>query len=32
MRLALTAGNVVDKVIDHGSGTVIECTFASGSK
>ena len=32
MRLALTAGNVVDKVIDHGSGTVIRCTFASGSK
>ena len=32
MRLALTAGNVVDNVVDHGSGTVIRCTFASGSK
>ncbi len=32
MRLALTVGNVVDNVVDHGSGTVIRWTFASGSK
>src|SRR4029077_8669234 len=32
MRLALTVGSVVDKVIDHGSGAGVRGAFASGSK
>ena len=30
MRLPLTLGSVVDKVIDHGSGTLTRCTLAFG--